>query len=566
MYQNLIEHHYELERNLKMGSLLIIDDELDILDSLNDMFKYEVPGDIDVYTANSARNAIELLNRIKFDVVMTDIRMPGMNGIELFRVIKKNWPKCRVIFLTGYKEFDYLYEINEYKDVRYLLKSEEDSVIIQTVLEAFSDIRRMMTEDFSSEIEGLKQDKVQMWLNKRFIHQIIYGKGKSNGELLQKQISEFSIPIHTELPMLAFLLRLDNTSADELVVQEYDLYEDIFRIVHHFMPEQLRTHVFLVANGYGLIVMQPKNSTETSGPEWDRLFHIAFGSLEYIQENFRETVQKSISFIASGNPCNLNELGLHFEQMKRLAISKIGMSEQMIVKAEQPVLPDSSETFTPLLLQTQVQLLGTHLELRKPAQYFETLDRLVEAIDHSAHTYYDLKLELYYSLAMKLLSFINENHLTEDIADKIDLGLLLTKKQPSWEQALNYLYEVAQSIFNVLGGDPRNKTNEALHKVVLYIENNLNEDLTLNRLAEIGCFNPSYLSRIFKQTYGSNLSDYIVKQRMELAKQLLRTTSRRINEISLAAGYTSHHSFTRVFKNLVGVSPVDYRDKYGDFT
>ena len=65
-----------------MGNLLIVDDEPDILESLEEMFKYESGLDIDVYVAKSATNAVRLLEKIKFDVVMTDIKMPGMNGIE----------------------------------------------------------------------------------------------------------------------------------------------------------------------------------------------------------------------------------------------------------------------------------------------------------------------------------------------------------------------------------------------------------------------------------------------------------------------------------------------------
>ena len=546
-----------------MGSLLIIDDELEILDSLRDMFKYEVSEDIDVYTANSARKAIELLDRIKFDVVMTDIRMPGMNGIELFRVIKNNWPKCRVIFLTGYKEFDYLYEINEYKDVRYLLKSEEDSVIIQTVLEAFSEIRSMMTENFVSPADVMRQDKAQMWLRKEYINQVIYSK--STPDNLQQQISDFNIPINVTLPMLAFLFHLDNITSDELLGREYELYEDLFRIVQHFMPSKVQAYIHFTANAYGLLIMQPKDLADALTPGWDRLFHISFGALEYIQENFKETLSKSVSFVTSSKPCMLDQLAEHYEQLKRLAVSKIGMNEQMIIIAEKAVLPETNDTLSPVILQPKIQTLVTNLELRKPAQYFETLDGLTASIAQASQKYYDIKWDLYYSIAIQLIHFINENHLTETISGKISLDLLLTKKQPSWEHASNYLYEVSHCIFEILDAEPRNRTNEALHKVVIYIENNLNEDLTLNRLAEIGCFNPSYLSRIFKQTYGSNLSEYIVKQRMDLAKRMLCTTTKRINEISLIAGYTSHHSFTRVFKHIVGVSPVDYRDKYGEF-
>ncbi|MBY3619785.1 response regulator [Acinetobacter sp. CUI P1] len=545
-----------------MGSLLIIDDELDILDSLREMFTYEITEDIDVYTANSAKKAIQLLDRVKFDVILTDIRMPGMNGIELFRIIKNNWPKCRVIFLTGYKEFDYLYEINEYKDVRYLLKSEEDEVIIQTVLDAFTEIQNMMTMQLPASRDLNEEKKAQMWLRKEFINQVIYSKSEQDISLTK--LDDLKIPLSATLPMLIFLFRLDNISCEEYLGEEYELYEKISHIIYHFMPEQVQAYVHFMADGYGILVLQPKPLTEATSPDWERVYYISFGALEYIQENCIGTLNQKISFVASSKLCSFQQLLTPFERLKKIAISKIGMNEQMIIKAEAAELLDISGLRNTLNLQPRIQLLITHLELRKPIPYFEALDELTSSLDQSSNTYYDVKFELYYNIAIRLLNFINENHLTHSAAEKINLDRLLTRNHPSWEYSFNYLYDVSHSLFEVMGSETRNRTNEVLQRVEYYIENNLSEDLTLNRLAEISSFNPAYLSRIFKQTYGCNLSEYILKQRMELAKSVLRTTTKRINEISIMAGYISPHSFTRVFRTVVGIPPLEYRDKYGE--
>jgi AraC-type DNA-binding domain-containing proteins len=545
-----------------MGSLLIIDDELDILDSLKEMFTYEVTEDIDVYTANSARKAIQLLDRVKFDVILTDIRMPGMNGIELFRVIKNNWPNCRVIFLTGYKEFDYLYEINEYKDVRYLLKSEEDEVIIQTVLDAFTDIQNMMTLQLPASRDLKEENKAQMWLRKEFMNQVMYSKHGQDIPLTK--LDDLKIPLNPAHPMLMFLFRLDNLSTEEYLGDEYALYEKIPPIIYHFMPEQAQPYIHFIADGYGIVILQPKLVTEAAAPDWERLFHVCYGALEYIQENCIGTLNQAISFVASSRLCSFQQLMAPFEHLKKIAISKIGMNEQMIVKAEAAELQDTSSLGKTINLQPRIQLLVTHLELRKPVPYFEVLDELSSSLSHSTNIHYDVKFELYYNIAVCLLNFINENNLIKTVAAKINLDRLLTRNHPSWENSFNYLYEVSHCIFEVIGHEARNRTNEALQKVEHYIENNLSEDLTLNRLAEISSFNPAYLSRIFKQTYNCKLSEYILKQRMELAKRLLRTTTKRINEIAITAGYVSPHSFTRVFRNVVGMSPLEYRDKYGE--
>lgn len=529
------------------------------------MFLYEVSADIDVYTANSARKAIQLLDKLKFDVVMTDIRMPGMSGLELFKVIKNNWPQCRVIFLTGYREFDYLYEIHDYKDVRYLLKSEDNTAIIRTVMEAFDDIQKMIELEYTAQSLELEMDKAQMWLRKEYINQLIYNKGKR--EIHQQQLEELRIPIQSSFPMLAFLFRLDNAGAEDFIAEEFVLYQNIFHIVHHFMPDHIRVHVHFVTNGYGILLLQPEPAAADLVHEiqWERIYTLSFGALEYIQENFRKTVHTSISFVTSTEPCSFQELHFHYERLKRLAISRIGLSEQMILKEDNHAQGTAEAAFTPMNVRPQIQLLETYLEMRKPVSYFETLDTLLGTPEQIQSKYYDAALALYYNVAVTLLNFINENNLTAAVAEKINLDKLMNAgNQTSMEHLITFLYDLSSRIFETLGGEARNRTNEALQKVQDYIENNLHEDLTLNRLAEVGCFNASYLSRIFKQTYGCNLSEYIGKGRVELAKRLLRTSNERIHEISRKVGYTSAHSFTRVFKQMTGITPQEYRDKYGE--
>lgn len=529
------------------------------------MFLYEVSADIDVYTANSGRKAIQLLDKMKFDVVLTDIRMPGMSGLELFKVIKNNWPQCRVIFLTGYREFDYLYEIYDYKDVRYLLKSEDNAVIIRTVMEAFDDIQKMIELEYTTQSLELEMDKAQMWLRKEYINQLIYNKGKR--EIHQQQLDELRIPIHSRFPMLAFLFRLDNAGAEDFIAEEFNLYQNVIHIVHHFMPDHIQVYVHFVTNGYGILLLQPKPAAADLVKEiqWERIYTLSFGVLEYIQENFRKTVNKSISFVTSTELCSIQDLHFHYERLKRLAISRIGRSEQMILKEENYALGTSGASLTTMNLRPQIQLLEKYLEMRKPVSYFEILDTLLGSPEQIQSKHYDAALALYYNVAVTLLNFMNDNNLTAAVAEKINLDKLMNAgKQTSMDHLITFLYDLSNRIFETLGGEARNRTNEALQKVQDYIEHNLHEDLTLNRLAEVGCFNASYLSRIFKQTYGCNLSEYIGKGRVELAKRLLRTNNERIHEISRKVGYPSAHSFTRIFKQMAGITPQEYRDKYGE--
>ena len=126
-----------------MYRLLIVDDEIDILEWLEEIFtdSHLLGMDLEVYTAASGSQALALLSSIRFDVVLSDIRMPGINGLELFKRIKVNWPKCKMIFLTGYRDFNNVYEIIQSQGVRYLLKTETDERIIESVRETIVSVK-----------------------------------------------------------------------------------------------------------------------------------------------------------------------------------------------------------------------------------------------------------------------------------------------------------------------------------------------------------------------------------------------------------------------------------------
>lgn len=129
----------------------------------------------------------------------------------------------------------------------------------------------------------------------------------------------------------------------------------------------------------------------------------------------------------------------------------------------------------------------------------------------------------------------------------------------SWMEAAQYLYDVSGAIFELLRGNESNLSRRLMNRVVEYIDAHLADDLTLTRLAQVGGFNASYLSRLFKQLMGVGVSDYILRKRMELARRLLSDTNTRIQDVAAQTGYLSAHSFTRAFRAETGISPTEWR-------
>ena len=189
-------------------NLLIVDDEYDALAWLEEMFRYEFDREIDVYPASSAANALELLNRVNFDVVLTDVRMPGMDGITLFQKIKDNWPRCKTIFLTGYRNFDDMYKIINHKDVRFILKSERDEVIKQAVGDALDEFRMELEQENLNQTRQEDLEKARCWMHREFVDDLLKGVADSSDEI-RKRAERLGFPVRILDSFLVTLVRID---------------------------------------------------------------------------------------------------------------------------------------------------------------------------------------------------------------------------------------------------------------------------------------------------------------------------------------------------------------------
>lgn len=129
-----------------MHRLLIVDDEQHVVTWLSGLFASLPDAEFDVYAACSAEEALAVLAATSIEVVLCDYRMPGMNGLELLDRIRATWADRRVVFLSGYNEFEYIYRAGAHGAVRYVLKTEDDDVIVGAVRDAVRAIERERAE------------------------------------------------------------------------------------------------------------------------------------------------------------------------------------------------------------------------------------------------------------------------------------------------------------------------------------------------------------------------------------------------------------------------------------
>lgn len=529
-------------------NLLIVDDEREIVSWLEEMFRYDFDREIGVYTARSGRAALELLNRVKFDVVLTDIHMPQMDGITLFHKVKENWPRCRTVFLTGYQNFDDVYQVFQHRDVRYVLKSERDEVIIKAVSDAFDDIVTEMEEERILRLQKEKLQMANLWLQKNFMQEVLTGRLTEEG--VQKAVCELEFPIDIQREMLIFLLRVDAAGEGEYVQTE-----NLASLLGENIPEKLRCYIYIQENRHVFLFIQPK---EWEDRDWECLRTIGRGAVEYVQEVFKNTYGVTFSAVMKGSPVTLDQFAAASARMKQIMVGYVGKNHGLILQEES--MEREEEEAPSQNIITRIPMLKSFLELGKQKEYYGLLGECaVDISEKSRHDVY--ALEVYYSIATLLLQFINENRMYMQLAFKIGFyKLMKADEHENWPEAGQFLFEVSRAIFELLGDKENTLTERALTRVIHYIDEHLSEDLPLQTLADIGGFNASYLSRLFKQTNDQTITEYICGRRMEKAKKLLVESDDKIQDISAETGYISSQSFARAFRSYTGLSPAEYRE------
>lgn len=170
-----------------MYTLLIIDDEPIIADGLYEEFKQyrdERGLAMDIYRVYSGKGALRMLAERKVDIIVSDIRMPGVDGLELLRLVRTSWPACRVIFLTGYRDFEYAYAAITHGVARYILKTEGYAKVIEAVEEMKQEIQRGLEADTLAAEAEQKLLLAEALQRRLYLNAVLQGVAPTNGEEL----------------------------------------------------------------------------------------------------------------------------------------------------------------------------------------------------------------------------------------------------------------------------------------------------------------------------------------------------------------------------------------------
>ena len=552
-----------------MYRMIIVDDLPIIVESLQKLFSTQQQIELELYTAYSAMEALDIMRQYHIDIVLTDIRMPVMEGISLLHEIRRLQPHCKVIFLTSYDDFHYAKRALSGGGFEYLLKTEPNEVLVQAVkaasqaLDREYEIKRKLYE------ADMQHTRLLPVVIQNYIREQLQGREPDSVEYREKLFKEWHIQMDAHQPILMLIGRIDKW--DRWREEERKL---LAYAVQNVGNECMGSSFACISLPYDeskiIWIMQPAEHGESTAA--------VQAVMNNIQENCCTLLRVSLTLACQDRVTPWKQLASGFDAMRSLLLGPKGAGTGLflMVKVEADGNKNGAASGTEMeqvksLHKDQAKalhkdqaynfsMLRHYLEVGQQSSFDELFQKIV-TMDSMEPVSGFYKLELYHMLASLFLSFLNIHPMQEEWFPKVNLDKLFRiDPDASLEEIQHYFSSLASEIFEHRTAPQVQYDNEVVSWINQYIENHLGEDLTVNRLAELVQLNPSYLSRLYKGSTEIGLSDYIQRCRIAKAKQLLKHSNLKIYEIAGEVGYESRLSFIRLFKNMTQMTPQEYRD------
>lgn len=533
--------------------VIIVDDEVKICQLINHLVDWQSMGMEVVDIVNDGKAAYESICRNHPDIVITDIRIPNYDGLELIKMCKEQFPSLYFIIISGYSEFEFAKSAIQYGVEDYLLKP-----IKKKELEnALGRIREKFESSRTSEQE---KDELRSLAN------------SAKDKIRQN-----------------FLNRIIGYAADEQTDYRF-LLEEINRMYQcSFQPGQFTMAFFRLFISDGMAVKQ---------------------SMEFLTAKLQEIVKKEIapccaeficSITGSSAVCLMNTVGddLHkakkqFHKVRLDAANELFSNITLLIGVGnsydeiQGVVPSCREAEWSLLnrFSNSGQYIFEYSEVRDSGISVPNLINMKERNDLiAAQERMDVNEILAHivSLKQKIFEYRFDSKLVYDcVLETIEILQFGSKNYDVFFEKFD-LEESKRKIGNILTFDGlfdwltdeivnkyqnfANQKKVAEKKPVRvakqYIYDNYNKNLTLESVSDHIGFNPTYFSAFFKKETGKNFSEYLTELRMKNAKLFLISTDMEIADVAEEVGYNDMKYFSKLFKKATGISPSDYRKLYG---
>ena len=537
-----------------MLKVFLVEDEVVMRNGIKNNIPWEQEGFEFVGEASDGELAYPLIKREKPDILITDIRMPFMDGLELSRLVKKELPQIKIIILSGYNEFDYAKTAISIGVTDYLLKPISSAKLLEAVkkvgdmIEKEQDNVRLM-ERYEKEMEeNILQEKHKLW-----------------GALASNRLSTI------ELLEKGQRLGMDFTASAYMVF--------LFKLMQEGDATGCSDELNRASEKVNSLSGTWKKvlSFDRSPEGW--AFLIKGESEAEVLENFAETKRELLNLVAMYPKVEyfgglgsivqrIGDIQNSYKEAARAFSSRFFLDANQIADSADMVSLHNEEdgkidVSKMLSKKREHELVEKFFKNGTVEEVDSFLDELFQGIGEQ-----NCKSLLYRQYVVMDLFFC-----ATDFLGNLEIG---TEELPEECRDINQIVEKAgnaQSLRRQIGilfsetmmlrdGHSKKKYSKLLEDAKNFIDENYkHDDMSLNTVAAQVNISPSYFSTIFSNEMGQTFVEYLTRVRLDKAKELLMCSTMRTAEIGYAVGYKDSHYFSYIFKKIVGCSPKEYRSR-----
>ena len=533
-----------------MFKVFLVEDEIVVREGIRKNILWEQYGFLYVGDASDGELALPLIRQIQPDLLITDIKMPFMDGLALIELVRKELPRTRIVIISGYDDFSYAQQAILMGVEQYMLKPIIKDKMVETLIALR---KKMEAEQQQQEYLERFQREAQEYANfsrRRFFEQIV------TGGLRVSEISETAktMGIDVNAPFYNIVLfSLSSAEYDRSAPESYsDALAAIQDKIRQFIvsyPElilfrwDVTTYAVLVKGGSDDIVRRTGNC------------------IENIQSLCAMAGRDVNWHIASGTPVSrLSAIPACFTEASRVLSYRYLCPEEHIL-SEASIRnirkKNSSETVTG---KTEIDQERVRNFLGSGAE--EEIGRFIDQLLQSAGDE-AVSLPLFCRYLTMTVYFAAVKYL-DSIGCRADnfssMELRPNDNASTPEEARQYARQVMGQAIALRDRESTKQQHALLKQAIGFIDEHYPEEsISLDRVAKKVNISPNYLSAIFSQEVGQTFIEYLTSKRIDEAKRMLRQTDKRSSEIAFAVGYKDPHYFSFVFKKVSGCTPSEYR-------
>ncbi|WP_027092494.1 response regulator [Cohnella thermotolerans] len=541
-----------------MIEILLVDDESYVTESLKKTIPWDSLNVRSVYTAASAAEALAILETQPVDILVTDIRMPEMDGLELARLAGERWPNVRRLILTGHSDFEYAKKAIQLQVSGYILKPVDDDEFMRTILGEIESLKDEWeeAERYHRLLYDMKSDRRR--LSENLLSDLLLGRQLSEQAMADK-LRKYEIPLRLEAPSFLMLVQLgshfSDYDPDSFDLMEYavgNIAEEVlgaaYRVWHGKAPHDC---LALVA------------STNPDGPGGGAARPLREETNRLAQEvgkQVRSYLKGDISIVIS--PWFVFPEGMSAAYRGALGtLFRHGGTKEAAVlfQEDDPAAPSSVRSLETLYKPpTLIHLLESKQWAAAEAKIAEVFGYLEteKAAATREHLY-----EVYLWIANACLYLAHRHGVLVQQIDPAGFDIFLDRSAVhSPERLRRWALDSLAKLKAELSDSDHYARGHLIKQVQELVTRDIGLDISVKTIAEKVYLHPVYLSKIYKSETGESLGDYIIRIRMERALYLLKHTNKKIYEITAELGYQNPQYFSKMFKKHYGMTPNEYRD------